>query len=481
MSPQERQPTLEDILNECIDRLRRGATVDDCLEAYPSQAAELRPLLMTVQAVQARASQQHRRVPWLVGPIKAWAATAAMMVVFLGGFGVVQASSGTVPGNVLYPVKRTVERVQLAWPLQSDEAKARLSERLASRRADELAKVIDRGHVAKAEHLSERITHNIERAVRLRAKTEAELLEREADLAQEEASAGFPGANGPNSESPESGGGVLGATQTPEDGGRVPANPQAQPGDSRSEQRVEQLRRLAETREKILARTQERAKVLLEAKQRLEKEVGAQAERLRTAAANHPSPAVQETIKNVGEKLRTDYRAAIKRIDGELERIAKTRKEIEEKSRPGRGRSGPSGEGNNQGTDARGDVEPPTPVVPVTATPRPEPRRFRDRQPDQPRPIQPPQSGPTQGRAPNAGNNDEAGPQHDGDPVTPTPGVRQRLRDRLLPVLERTQTAQAARQDREPVPAGAAETPTPEPSTEDKARERPSSARRGGS
>ena len=59
--------------------------------------------------------------------VRMWAATATAVIVFVGGFGVVRASSDSLPGDTLYGVKRTVERVQLAWPLRSDESKARYS------------------------------------------------------------------------------------------------------------------------------------------------------------------------------------------------------------------------------------------------------------------------------------------------------------------------------------------------------------------
>lgn len=39
------------ILDDCLDRLARGETVEDCLAAYPRQADELRPALLTVSRV----------------------------------------------------------------------------------------------------------------------------------------------------------------------------------------------------------------------------------------------------------------------------------------------------------------------------------------------------------------------------------------------------------------------------------------------
>ena len=33
------------VLDECVDRINRGETLDECLAAYPEHAAELKPLL----------------------------------------------------------------------------------------------------------------------------------------------------------------------------------------------------------------------------------------------------------------------------------------------------------------------------------------------------------------------------------------------------------------------------------------------------
>ena len=42
---------LENILDECLERLVKGETVEQCLQRYPEQAAQLELLLRTAQAV----------------------------------------------------------------------------------------------------------------------------------------------------------------------------------------------------------------------------------------------------------------------------------------------------------------------------------------------------------------------------------------------------------------------------------------------
>ena len=50
----------EDILNECIDCLLRGESLEQCLQRYPEQAAELRPLLQVALAAQQASAIEPR-------------------------------------------------------------------------------------------------------------------------------------------------------------------------------------------------------------------------------------------------------------------------------------------------------------------------------------------------------------------------------------------------------------------------------------
>ncbi|MGW8181919.1 MAG: hypothetical protein ACWGQW_24595 [bacterium] len=50
----------EHILNECIDRMLRGDSVEQCLGRYPEQAAELEPLLRVAQSAQKVSSVEPR-------------------------------------------------------------------------------------------------------------------------------------------------------------------------------------------------------------------------------------------------------------------------------------------------------------------------------------------------------------------------------------------------------------------------------------
>ena len=182
----------ESILDECIERMGHGASLEECLRDYSQHAQELRPLLILASGLkssmavepsaQARAAGRDRlraaihrtttrKAPrllsWLA-PVKGWATVGALaVVVFGGGFGVVQASSDSVHVEILYPVKHTVEEIRLARPFQSRESKARLSAELAARRAEEMAVLARENKPRRLLALAERVDRHVARAADL--------------------------------------------------------------------------------------------------------------------------------------------------------------------------------------------------------------------------------------------------------------------------------------------------------------------------
>ena len=164
------------ILSECIDALLEGESLEQCLQRYPQHAERLEPLLRavigareasyTIQpppelkarvASQVRAQMEARQrraranrlsfFDWM----PQWASMsiiAVLTVIFCGGC-VFAASSESVPGDILYPVKLAFEEVQLAFTF-SDTGKADLHAELASRRITEMelmAPDIDSGSI----------------------------------------------------------------------------------------------------------------------------------------------------------------------------------------------------------------------------------------------------------------------------------------------------------------------------------------------
>ena len=145
----------EETLDVCLDHIvRDGWTVERCLEAYPEHSSRLEPLLRAgrsvsestsvepradykqalkqqIQAsIHARAAESERSRPfWTLH--RGWALVAvALLVVLVGGAGTVTASSNTLPGDVLYPVKTAAERVQGFFTF-GDEARANFYMKLA--------------------------------------------------------------------------------------------------------------------------------------------------------------------------------------------------------------------------------------------------------------------------------------------------------------------------------------------------------------
>jgi hypothetical protein len=185
----------EDILNECIDRLLRGENLEHCLQQYPEQAVELRPLLevalaaQQASAVEPRADfkaqaryqirsllqdKQQKRHPKRL-PVLGWLprwATITLIAVFVflaAGSGAVAAASGSLPGDTLYAVKLATERVQLAFTF-SDTGKAKLEAEFAGRRVEEMARIAERDDPEKVEALLSRLEGHLRQVEKLAAK-----------------------------------------------------------------------------------------------------------------------------------------------------------------------------------------------------------------------------------------------------------------------------------------------------------------------
>ena len=161
--------SFDDILELCLDRMAKGDTIEQCLESYPEQAAELEPLL-TAALCAAKASSvieprpefqrlakqrllstiaakekkkiEHRMPFW--GWQRRWAvALTVVLVILLAGVSTVTASASSLPGDTLYPVKTATEDVQGFFTFGS-EAKANFYTKLAQRRLDELKLLVEK-------------------------------------------------------------------------------------------------------------------------------------------------------------------------------------------------------------------------------------------------------------------------------------------------------------------------------------------------
>jgi len=160
---------LENIFDKCLDRMFDGESIEVCLNAYPEQASELEPLLKTSHVIIQKSSaiqpapefkarvysrlrampyakqekaERSKRIPiwhrkWLL-------AVASVLVVLLVGVGTVAASTSTLPGKPLYPIKLAGEQVRLTLTF-SDIDKAKLHIQFSERRAIEIAEMASQG------------------------------------------------------------------------------------------------------------------------------------------------------------------------------------------------------------------------------------------------------------------------------------------------------------------------------------------------
>ena len=181
--------TVDDILDDCLERLAGGEGVDECASRYPEHRAELMPLLKAaaatmkaassvsyrpeakargldrlMAAVAQRQTPQPRRIAWLdwrprlARPLLAGLAAVLLTAGMAVGTGA--ASSDSVPGEPLYWVKTTRENVSLMVP-QSDMDRAKLHISLARNRGDEMRRLMARGRYDDAEPLVKRIRHHL--------------------------------------------------------------------------------------------------------------------------------------------------------------------------------------------------------------------------------------------------------------------------------------------------------------------------------
>ena len=185
----------DNVLDECLERLLvKGETIEQCLQSYPEQAANLKPLLQTAlaarQAVaiqprpdfkaqaryQFRSALQEvvsrRRRPFLSW-LPRWATVVAIVLgVLMMGGGTVAAASYSMPDSPLYSVKLATEQVQLALT-PSDIGKAKLCAKFADRRVAEIIYTANKGDAEQVEVTTQRLDERLVMLTRLTSAPEA--------------------------------------------------------------------------------------------------------------------------------------------------------------------------------------------------------------------------------------------------------------------------------------------------------------------
>ncbi len=176
---------IEDIVDECLERMFQGQSIEDCLKAYPQWASELEPLLRTSTAfiqesadicpdpgfkdrtqilLQAMFYDRYEKAR-SKARIRIWgrrwaAAVSTILIVLFAGVGVSAASANALPDGPLYPVKLATEQVRLALAF-SDAGKAELHVSLAERRAGEMVVMASRGESDKVLMLAEQVSAHL--------------------------------------------------------------------------------------------------------------------------------------------------------------------------------------------------------------------------------------------------------------------------------------------------------------------------------
>jgi hypothetical protein len=193
---------LEEIFNECLERMNQGESVESCLCRYPEHAAELQVLLSTAINVRWRASriqpdpafkararaqfigaqyyaqqarqqvQAPRQTPGIFSWQRAWVpAIGTVFLVLFGSVGTAAAASNAMPDEALYPVKMATEQVQLTFAF-ADEDKAELNTKLAEKRSQEIATLATQGKTDYVPAVTQHMISHLEQASIAIAKVE---------------------------------------------------------------------------------------------------------------------------------------------------------------------------------------------------------------------------------------------------------------------------------------------------------------------
>ena len=156
------------LLDECLEMIDQGASIEACLDRFPDEAEELRPLLTAARSVkdladervpvatfrQSRSkflsaaaearesSRQPARRPFQQVLRFGLAVLLAVIVIgAAGGTGLVNASASTLPGDQLYGVKRGWEDLRLKFAASQDE-RLRLEDEYEKERVNEVKSLV---------------------------------------------------------------------------------------------------------------------------------------------------------------------------------------------------------------------------------------------------------------------------------------------------------------------------------------------------
>jgi hypothetical protein len=187
---------LDDIVNDCIERMASGEGLEACLASYPDDRGQLAPLLEiaattmeTASAISPDAMARQRglqrlndavaergarkgglhfpRFIWQSPVSRPVVAGALVLLVATGmALGADVAASDTVPGDSLYWVKTSKEKMLMMLP-KSDMSKAKDHANLALERGNEIGRLMDRGRYVEAERHWRQVNRNLSQSAQL--------------------------------------------------------------------------------------------------------------------------------------------------------------------------------------------------------------------------------------------------------------------------------------------------------------------------
>ena len=161
---------LYEALEVCLRAIETGVDIESVLKLYPQMTDELRPLLeastqaqslrapsipeaamrsgrarVLQHAAEMRESAPRPRKRWAMFAFPRLATSLALALVFLlSGTGLVSASTGALPGDHLYPVKRSWEDLRLFF-MFSPEGREGLESEFEQERLDEISSLLNKG------------------------------------------------------------------------------------------------------------------------------------------------------------------------------------------------------------------------------------------------------------------------------------------------------------------------------------------------
>jgi hypothetical protein len=183
---------IEEIFEECLERIEHGESIESCLSSYPDESQELEDMLRTfvnvkwrttlveanpqyknwgkaqlfnIYAKRAYQAEKEASRPGIFSLQRMWIPALAGLLIFvlLGGVGTAAASNSAMPDQPLYPVKLATEEVRLALSF-SDVDKAVVNTEIAQRRAQEIAAMAEIGKTEYVVTTTERMLNNLENA-----------------------------------------------------------------------------------------------------------------------------------------------------------------------------------------------------------------------------------------------------------------------------------------------------------------------------